>query len=67
MSKFLIFAKVFNDVVVLNKKSGYPLGKIEYYKPWKQYVFSAVSDAVFNDECLIEIASKIKKLKKENP
>lgn len=62
MGKFLEFKDVFGDTLVLNKKSGYPLGKIEYYTNWKQFVFSAVSDAVFNDQCLMDIVLKIKEL-----
>jgi hypothetical protein len=54
---------------ILNNKSGFELGMIFYYKPWKQYVFSqSVESAVFNNGCLKNIIdfieNEIDKLKK---
>jgi len=40
---------------VFNNKSGGILGYIDYYKPWRQYVFRSEFSAVFNNTRLRDI------------
>jgi len=42
---------------VENNKSGGTLGFIEWYGPWRQYVFTPLEECVFNNDCLSEIAT----------
>lgn len=42
--------------VVLSTGSGALLGQIRWFSRWRQYVFSPHVDAVFNPDCLREIA-----------
>lgn len=39
------------------------LGKVEWYDPWKQYIFSADRSAVFSADCLRDIATFMEGLK----
>ena len=48
--------------VVENNKSGATLGFIEWYPQWRQYVFSPL-DAIFSQDCLLDIVDFIKLLK----
>ena len=50
---------------ILNRKSGFPLGRIAWYGPWRQYVCSLVEDAVFNNGCLRDIAEFLDKLNRK--
>lgn len=45
-----------------NNKSKCVLGIIEYYGRWKQYVFEAYGDCVFNVDCLNDIVDFMKQL-----
>lgn len=45
-----------------NNKSKRGLGIVEYYKPWRQYVFEAYGDCVFNIDCLNDIVDFMKQL-----
>lgn len=38
------------------KRSGDILGVVEWYGPWRQYVFAPDPDTVFNLGCLLDIA-----------
>lgn len=49
---------------VLNNKSGFRLGVIEWYGPWRQYCFFPTADTVFNIGCLFDISNFIKGLRK---
>lgn len=47
---------------VINKSSGYIIGDISWYNPWREYCFTPVRDTgplVFNNECLELITSFI--------
>ena len=65
--KFIHFEKLSDDPEVWvcnNNRSIGSLGRIEYYAPWRQWVFSAVDTAVFNDQCLKDIAHFIGQFRK---
>jgi hypothetical protein len=40
---------------IFNNKLGEQIGIISYYRPWKQYVFSAMAQCVFNNSCLHDV------------
>ncbi len=40
---------------ILNKKSGFVLGYVKWYGPWRQYCFFPCPESVFNHWCLKEI------------
>ncbi|GAG50243.1 unnamed protein product, partial [marine sediment metagenome] len=44
---------------VLSKSSGYILGEIRWYGPWRQYCFSPVANSVFNNTCMSDIQNFI--------
>lgn len=46
-----------------NNKNDSVLGWVEYYKPWKQYVFEGKGGCVFNISCLNDIANFMKQMK----
>jgi len=50
---------------VINKSSEEPLARIEWYFPWRQYVFYPEPETVYNDGCLETIIAFIKRLNKE--
>jgi len=47
---------------VLNRKSSYVLGLIEYYTGWRQYVFEPSGNTEFNNSCLNEISGFLTEL-----
>ena len=67
MPKYIEFDKYTNRCYVIrNKKSRDWLGDIEYYKPWKQYCVTCFySGAVFNNQCLRDIADFLDELNKK--
>lgn len=40
---------------ILNNRIGTQLGIINFYKPWKEYVFSSQPECVFNNGCLRDV------------
>ena len=40
---------------VVNNKSGALLGTVAWYGPWRQYVFEAIDQPIFNNGCLVEL------------
>jgi predicted peptidase len=66
MSKYLRFVDESGTgtTAVYSKSSGKILGDIEYYVPWKQFVFAPRPDTVFNDECLSDIVETLELLNK---
>lgn len=40
---------------IYNNKSKTQIGIISWYKPWKEYVFSSMSECVFNNACLRDV------------
>jgi len=62
--KFIVFREnpsigVWN---FFNKRSGYELGVVEYFRHWKQYVVQFVPDAIFSKQYLLDIADFIRQL-----
>ena len=47
---------------VLSKSSGFIIGQIKWYGPWRQYCFFPSPFSVFNPECLSHIINFIKEL-----
>ncbi len=45
---------------ILSKRSGYILGKIKWYGPWRQYCFFPAAETVFNKTCMEDIIKFIK-------
>lgn len=47
-----------DEWMVLND-SGYYLGEVSWYSPWRQYCFKPIedADAIFNSQCLLDIAT----------
>ena len=46
---------------IYNKKSHELLGGLSYYRPWRQYVFSAREQCVFNNSCLRDVLDFMEK------
>ena len=70
MSKYLEFCTIEQKpkteiVLVWSKKSGYRLGLIKWYCPWRQYAFFPEGDTCFNVECLNDIRLRIKGMMEE--
>jgi hypothetical protein len=63
--KFIYFEQNGNTWLCKNNKSKGLLGKIEYYSPWRQYCYFPLTQAVYSDGCLSDIADFIKQLGKE--
>lgn len=38
-----------------NNRTGGTLGMVEWYRPWKQYIFNAHDDSLFSADCLQDI------------
>lgn len=55
--KFINMEKIENENswYVKNNRSGGILGKIAWYKPWRQYCFLPKAMTVFNTGCLDDI------------
>lgn len=49
--------------VVSNKKSNTIIGFIEYYAPWRQYVYAPSSDTIYSAGCLYDIQKFIEGIK----
>lgn len=47
---------------ILSKSSGFILGKIKWYGPWRQYCFFPSGNTVFNNGCMQDIQKAIKEL-----
>ena len=48
---------------IFNNKSCVQIGMLSFYKPWKEYVFSAPEDCVFNDGCLRDVLNFLNLIK----
>lgn len=46
-------------IVLISKSSGFNLGEIRWYAPWRQYCFFPNGISVFNKGCLKEIICEI--------
>ena len=47
---------------ILSKSSGFILGQIKWYGPWRQYCFFPSPNSVFNPACMDDINKFIKEL-----
>ena len=47
---------------VINNKSGFLLGGIEWYGPWRQYVLGTYGECIFNNSCLDDISKFLTEL-----
>ena len=66
--KFIHFKPTYLESIwtCFNNKSKSMLGMVEYYKPWKQWVFSTEDQMdVFSVSCLEDIIDFMKQLSKE--
>jgi hypothetical protein len=44
---------------VVSQSSGFVLGRIAWYRPWRQYVFFPVEETLYNVDCLVAIADRV--------
>jgi len=51
---------------ILSKSSGFVLGKIKWYGPWRQYCFYPSPNSVFNNDCMTDIQKLIKNLQEDH-
>lgn len=50
---------------IISKSSGFLLGRIKWYGPWRQYCFFPSPQCVFNTGCMADITAFIKELMAE--
>lgn len=53
--KFIHFEETATFWFCKNNKSGAILGRVEWYYPWKQYIFEPSGSALFSADCLADI------------
>lgn len=55
-SKWLVFIltehKAKTTVWEARNKSNYKLGRIQWYSPWRQYIYEPFNHAIYDDGCL---------------
>jgi hypothetical protein len=56
-TKYMIFQKYLAEWNVNNKRHGELLGRIVYFRGWKQYVFQPETGTEYNNSCLTEIVN----------
>ena len=68
-SKYLEFEKIGDTKhgkteiwEIISKSSGFSLGLIKWYGPWRQYCFYPSAHCVFNVTCMSDISGHIKDL-----
>jgi len=69
-TKYLIFQVLeekpkTKKIGVINRNGKYLLGTIEWYGPWRQYVFQSKETIVWNKDCLQDVINIIEQLKTE--
>ena len=47
---------------ILSKSSGFILGQIKWYGPWRSYCFFPSATSIFNVACMTDIQNAIKEL-----
>lgn len=52
-------------IEVWSKWSGYILARIQYHPPWRKYVMLPAYPTIWNDTCLDEIQTMLRKLNDE--
>lgn len=70
MSKYIeinLYAKgkKTNIYDVCNKKTGLPLGAVQWHPAWRQYCYYPMEETVLNTDCMQYIIEFIKKLMEE--
>ncbi len=64
--KYIHFEKVEGQGwFIFNNKSDKELGRIEYYRKWRQYIVEFEPECVFNDSCLTDILHFLRHLQKQ--
>lgn len=51
---------------VVAKESGFVVGRIAWYTPWRKYAFEPIRSAVFEQDCLRDIADFIEQRTREH-
>ena len=65
--KYIYFEKVDGcGWYCYNNKTESVLGRIEYYRKWKQYIIEFEPGCVFNDTCLTDIIHFLRQLQMEH-
>jgi hypothetical protein len=66
--KYIHAERIFNTshkpAYTINTKTDNPLGSVEYYYGWRQYVFVPVNNTEFNNSCLNTISGFLTQLNK---
>lgn len=53
-------------VRVYNSTTDHIIGRIVWFRNWRQYIFEPNFDTVFNSECLTDISSEVKRMNSEH-
>ncbi len=64
--KYIHFERIAGQWFCYNNTTQDELGRIQYYRRWKQYVIEFEPGCVFNDSCLTDIVSFLRQLQKES-
>jgi len=62
--KFEPIAGTEKAYLIKNLKGGQLLGSVEWYSPWRQWIFASLEDSVWSDSCLEEVQVFMRGLKK---
>ena len=63
--KYIHFEKIDDWWLCRNNRSNDELGRLDYYKRWKEWVFESERGCVFNNSCLRDIADFLDQLNAE--
>ena len=47
---------------IANRKTGHPIGVIEFYQPWKKWVFSPSNGTIWDLQCLANVLDALKRI-----
>lgn len=63
MPKYIRFEwMTLRHCVVHNKKSDSPLGTIEWYPRWRQFVLTSMDNVIWSADCLRDVAQEIERV-----
>jgi hypothetical protein len=66
VTKFLNFTEIKDTgktkIVGVGNNAGEKLGLIKWHGPWRKYVFTPITDSIYDVKCLIDIIAFIKEL-----
>jgi len=70
MSKYIEFQEVpfkgkTKRYLIISKSDETPLGKIQWYSAWRQYVFMSGFPTIWNKDCLITVQEFLQQLMDE--